>query len=477
MSLPPGIEWDSIAPGIETVINGQVYVTVFEFECARDEYGNVLIADDGNCAKKMIGTEESATYAQGPVKKIINYRLDAKPGEVARVLDRNTGAVIGYERVQDRRSKGFFGDFFDVAGDFLKESPFLQFAAVMPTPVQPFAAAASAALNKNPLALVASVAGITGFETVAAGARFASAIESDNPLAIVSSGIGLGQKLDFFSPHVPVIETPQGIPHIEAANQITEVSEMPAWDTWDSWDSVVQSPIPTVEPTFMGFDSSIDFLPAPLPEVDGWYAQWDEPPKMDFGTADAAVEPPPVSWGGEEVFTMDRPPYEYGGATFQPAPQMPSVAPPLSPTAPTQSFAQTIKEISGAAMAAIGVVKAWEARQLPPNTVARATRPDGSVVTARSNGTIVTRDTRGRVTVGRPEVGLPQSTDDGFVVINNGDGSYTRISPQGQRETIRYPGGTIVPSGGPGGVSAISGGVILALGAAGVAFLVMRKKR
>jgi hypothetical protein len=214
----------------------------------------------------------------------------------------------------------------------------------------------------------------------------------------------------------------------------------------------------------------------------GDFAEWDVlPPAGDFAEWDVpavipAVEPPPVSWGGEEVFYTDTPPYEYGGEVVQRTDATDPVSPPPAPTAPTQSMAQIIKEISGAAMAAIGVVKAWETRKLAPNPVARATRPDGAVVTARSNGTIVTTDTRGKVTVNRPEVGLPQSTEDGFIIINNGDGSFTRISPLGQRETIRYPGGTMTGNGsGAPATGGMSAGLLLALGVGAVALVALKK--
>lgn len=265
----------------------------------------------------------------------------------------------------------------------------------------------------------------------------------------------------------------------EFFNQTSTIE--PTFAEFDSWNDF---PAVDVSPTFTGFDEQFSFYPQPYAEAQGNFAEWDVPVAAgDFAEWDVlpAVEPPeppPVSWGGEEVFYTDAPPYEYGGAVVQRVDSVDPVSPPPAPTATTQSMAQTIKEISSAAMAAIGVVKAWEGRKLAPNPVARATRPDGAVVTARSNGTIVTRDTRGRVTVNRPEVGLPQSTEDGFVIINNGDGTFTRINTQGQRETIRYPGGTMTQAGtGTGAATAggIPGGLLLALGVGAVALVALKK--
>lgn len=265
---------------------------------------------------------------------------------------------------------------------------------------------------------------------------------------------------------------------------------MPDWfNTSDfGFNQDVPAPVSIAEfsaPDFMDYGFGLE---TSSPSANVFVGEFAAPDWMDYGygSADVTVEPPPISWEGEQTLPMDRPPYEYGAPVMEPATEVDSwgrevrdsvtqAAPPPAPTATTQSMAQTIKEISNAAMAAIGVVKAWETRKLAPNPVARATRPDGSVVTARSNGTIVTRDTQGRVTVAKPQVGLPQSTEDGFVIINNGDGTFTRINTQGQRETIRYPGGVTAGGITTGAAGSMSGGLLLALGVGAVALVALRK--
>ena len=118
---------------------------------------------------------------------------------------------------------------------------------------------------------------------------------------------------------------------------------------------------------------------------------------------------------------------------------------------------------------------AYRAMNRPqPNPVARATKPDGSVAVAGSDGLVKVRKPDGTVTATKPAPGVPQSTVDGSIIVNNGDGSFTKISPAGASETIRYP----VASGGGAGVNI--GGfeispLMLAGGAVAVFFLLRRK--
>lgn len=150
----------------------------------------------------------------------------------------------------------------------------------------------------------------------------------------------------------------------------------------------------------------------------------------------------------------------------------PTIAPsaPTTPPAPNSSVwnpMQIIQGITAAAMAAISVIKAYRSLDQPRiNTTARVVRPDGSVSVITDNGLVSTRTPDGRVTSTRPPVGVPQSTVNGNTVVNNGDGTYTVVSPNGQTATYRYD----AAAGAGGKLSPMT----LAL-LAGGAFLLLRK--
>jgi hypothetical protein len=115
-------------------------------------------------------------------------------------------------------------------------------------------------------------------------------------------------------------------------------------------------------------------------------------------------------------------------------------------------------------------VKAWEQRKLPPNTTARVTDPSGRTIVAKGDGMIYTRAPDGKITTSKPAVGLPQSTLDGYVVVNNGDGTFTRISPSGGREVLSYPD-TLRKTPAIGGADGSGTGLLVLAGIAAVALL------
>lgn len=103
---------------------------------------------------------------------------------------------------------------------------------------------------------------------------------------------------------------------------------------------------------------------------------------------------------------------------------------------------EVINTISSAALSALNVVGAYRkldaAGGAMVNTQARAVSPSGTVVSALDNGTVQTRSPSGQVTITRPPAGQAQSTTNGNVVVNNGDGTFTLISPNGQTRVIQY---------------------------------------
>lgn len=130
---------------------------------------------------------------------------------------------------------------------------------------------------------------------------------------------------------------------------------------------------------------------------------------------------------------------------------------------------QIIQGVTAAAMAAISVIKAYRSLDQPKiNTTARVVRADGSVSVITDNGLVSTRSPTGQVTSSKPPVGVPQTTVNGNVVVNNGDGSYTVVAPDGRTATYRYSTGAAAASG--EGLSPMTLALI-----AGGAFLLLRK--
>lgn len=142
------------------------------------------------------------------------------------------------------------------------------------------------------------------------------------------------------------------------------------------------------------------------------------------------------------------------------APPAPTVPPPPNSTAYTPQ--QIVQGITQAALQALSVIKAYRQLDAPVvQTTARVVRPDGSVAVIGDNGLVQTRTANGQVVASRPPVGVPQATLNGNYIVNNGDGTYSVVSPNGQ--TARYSYGADAPQAGGISPVLIGGGLLLAV--------------
>ena len=227
----------------------------------------------------------------------------------------------------------------------------------------------------------------------------------------------------------------------------------------------------------------IDFEPIALDGA-GWTFgtpdlsfDWSAPvliPDPVIGTGDIGVDPIySDTWAD---FIAAPPAIDlYPGSTMAPTPAISpepmTATAPVTPDSPMFDTSKVISTVTGAALSALQIVKAYRALDQPTiNTTARTTTASGAVVAASSDGTIRTRRPDGSIATSRPPVGQPQMTVDGFVIVNNGDGTYTRISPTGASQTLRY-----TDAGGFSIESLFSSPTALAL-LAGGAFLLFRRK-
>lgn len=171
----------------------------------------------------------------------------------------------------------------------------------------------------------------------------------------------------------------------------------------------------TVQPTFTDFDRVVDnaALPSDLPAV-----QYLPPPMptLDVPTVTIADQVAP---------------------SVSPATTTPPVA--ASPGIDWRGLQNIVNFASSAAITVARTVQAVRAAGNPPLvTAAQVTTPAGQRATMLDDGFIRQTGADGRQTMTRPTVGVPHSTVTGNIAINNGDGSYILIRPDGSSTVNRY---------------------------------------
>lgn len=112
------------------------------------------------------------------------------------------------------------------------------------------------------------------------------------------------------------------------------------------------------------------------------------------------------------------------------------------------------REVLGAVLSVAQTVKAFQG-QIEPAGPARIANPSTGLVNGQ-----------------RPPTGVMQLAPDGSAIINNGDGTYTVIRPDGSRYTGRYNSPGLL-GGGLGGVNTNT----LLLGALGLGAVMLLSKR
>jgi hypothetical protein len=124
------------------------------------------------------------------------------------------------------------------------------------------------------------------------------------------------------------------------------------------------------------------------------------------------------------------------------APPADTSSPLVTPNQSAGSFdlSTVIKNVSQAGMAALQLVAAYNkvSGTTGVNTTARYVSPNGTTITATDSGLIQTQNPNGSVTSTIPPKGQPQVTIGGNIVVNNGDGTYTLIDPNGNRTINQY---------------------------------------
>jgi hypothetical protein len=201
------------------------------------------------------------------------------------------------------------------------------------------------------------------------------------------------------------------------------------------------------------------------------FNSFDVLPAVDFTLPDLPqtvynFDPLGPDAGGWDVFQWNPFVGEYAPSAIV-AGNTPNALPPVAPTTPpppnsaAYDPSSIVKGISTAALSALQVIKAYRQLDAPSiQQTARVVRPNGSVSVIGDNGLIQTRTSTGQVTATRPPVGVPQATANGNYVVNNGDGSYSIVSPTGQ--TARYAYSNDAP-GNSGSISPwiLGGGALL----------------
>lgn len=237
-----------------------------------------------------------------------------------------------------------------------------------------------------------------------------------------------------------------------------------------------------------------DKIPSPMPAISPFDPQW--------GGIDQSANPPnmfeipldqyPVDYfdnilfntdnvldqtgggGGEDYYNTDPytlPGYDYAIPQLDPVP-IPDVV--INPQ-PVNTSGGFFTGITAAMNAALQLVNAYKQVRNPvlnnPTTVTT-----GGVRRVNSNGTITVTAPNGKVTTSLPQVGVAQTTTDGGLIVNNGDGTYTYIDQAGQRYVRSYQ---TTPAGGGTNVSLLGGNntMLIAGGVGVIALLMLSKKR
>lgn len=132
-----------------------------------------------------------------------------------------------------------------------------------------------------------------------------------------------------------------------------------------------------------------------------------------------------VGFSGGELYTGG----QFAGST--------RVEPPMRSIDSGQAV-NMANAISSLAINALRVNQAWnQARNPQPVTQAR-TVTAGAVTSGNDSGVIITRRADGSVSTSKPPVGVPHATTTGNFILNNGNGTYDLIAPDGSRRVIAY---------------------------------------
>ena len=339
------------------------------------------------------------------------------------------------------------------------------------------------------------VSGVTDSDAIgqlAAAATSTAAQGGDVERAIAMTALRLAPSvaadaIDYFQ--TPGDNAPQADMQIEASTFIP--AEAPAATTGETAVSIFD--IPTSAPT-QDWDplyTAANAAPS-LDEIASW-----APATVDFGTVfdngSVPMSAPifePLGYSLDDLFQS---------ATGVSASSVPENAPaaatglpdavastPEAVDVPASSFFDdvtwddTVDRLTGLAIAAIRVHQAYQAANQPPVQPAVSTTRAGGTQAARSDGTLATTDpATGRVVVTRPPAGVPYELPNGAgAVINNGNGTYTVVSPTGQTATRSYA--SDVPLSGVARVQAatwIEGVPNWAVVAAGVGALALITRR
>ena len=256
---------------------------------------------------------------------------------------------------------------------------------------------------------------------------------------------------------LPAIETMAPIPTIDAApptiepvEVFTQPVEVPKMDDdefyWrgaeveaPAFDVDFSDPFAGVEVDFWEQFEGVSLVGIPGYGDDIYTTAWDAdpiygppapgetyPPAYDVVTVDDAAQlSADILVGGSGGGLV-----EVGG----------NFAPNPNPGNPGLSVGQVLRDANGIMLEALKLVDSYRrlVNPQPPNRVTQA-RVGSSTVRATPDGMIVTVDASGRTVRTKPPVGQPQMTTDGSMIVNNGDGTYTSISPSGAMATNRYP--------------------------------------
>lgn len=293
------------------------------------------------------------------------------------------------------------------------------------------------------------VEGLTDSDAIgklAASATAAAAQGGDVERAVAMTALRLvpsvaSDVVDYYrADDVPIDESPavestdESVSNLTAGESAVSIFDIPTSAPAQDWDALYTA----------------NYAAPSLDEMASW-----APATVDFGTAfDSAsvpIEAPifePLGYSLDDLFataTGSVPETAPAAATglndaVAEAPADAPVDVPASSFFEDVTWDETVGRLTGLAIAAIRVHQAYQGANQPPVQPAVTTTRTGNSQTARNDGTLVTVDpATGRAVVTRPPAGVPyELPGEAGAVINNGNGTYTVVSPSGQTVTRSY---------------------------------------
>lgn len=220
-----------------------------------------------------------------------------------------------------------------------------------------------------------------------------------------------------------------------------------------------------------------DFLntPATTGETPMLADAWAADPATDTTAIDFAAPASGNSWDAFDwsvTPSVNATDYANFGTDTASTSAWPTTAPSQPTSTPSGGW---VADVTNLALAALKIDAAYKAMNAPqPRTLTQA----GTITyTPRADGTVLARNTAtGQTAVQRPATGTPYVLPDGSIIVNQGNGTYSYIDPNGNTSTRAYSAASAPGASTSGGALATLSTIPPAVWGIGAALLLFALK-